>query len=140
MMIIILSIVLGLVTILLNQSKIINNMLNSSSSFYSALSGIEKTHYLKKNAGSFCDICNTCTDCNDCELTPINGGVCNSSTCTNCKITYNSSFDERSYEIEASLTLDELDPTSSNFCVNSKGFYKDTTRSFDLCIIIGNNP
>jgi len=138
-MTIMLSMVLGLTTILFSQTKVINNASNSFSSFYSADSGVEKTYYLKETAGSFCNICAICTDCSDCTLTPLEIGGCELGTCNNCRLTYDSSFDDRSYRIDASLTP-ESDPGFSNICVKSEGFYKYTTRTFSLCNKIETNP
>ena len=131
-MTVLLAVVLGLITILFSQSKSMVNLLNSKSSFYAADSGIEKTYYLEKASRSFCNICSFCTDCLNCTLAPLVIGGCSLNTCGNCKLTYSSTFDNRDYSVEASVTP-YINPEEVNFCVKAKGFYKDTVIASRAC-------
>ena len=134
-MTIMLVIVLGISTILFHKIKIINDLENSASSFNSAFSGMEKTLYFDKKQvpngakRGFCNICNACADCNSCTLTPLAPNGCNITNCVNCQLTYSSTFDNRSYNIDAKVTPNILSPTVSDFYINAQGFYNNTTRT-----------
>ena len=136
-MTIMLAIVLSISTILFNKIKIISNLGSSASSFNAAFSGVEKTLYFDKKqvpVGSrrgFCNICNSCapSDCNNCIATPLSPNGCNVKNCRNCEITYNSTFDDRIYKIDAKVTPNALSPNLSDFYINSQGFYKNTKRT-----------
>ena len=127
-----LAIILSISTILFNQTKIISNVGSSLSSFYAADSGLEKTYYLKKVADSFCNICAVCSDCANCALTPLTANGCLISSCNNCKLTYSSTFDNRTYDIDAKITTNSSDPIISVLNINSKGDYKNTIRVINL--------
>jgi len=130
-MTIMLAMVLGLVSFVLNQTNIIGNLSHSVSSFYAADTGIDKTFYLINAAGSFCNVCAFCNDCAQCTLTPLAQNGCNPQTCNNCQLTYTSGFDQRTFEVTAELT--PLDEETLNVCIASDGFYKNTVRNFDFC-------
>ena len=147
-MTIILAIVLSLTLILFNEIKILRNIGDSVSAFYAAETGIEKTLYFDRKKAppgavrGFCDLCNQCNlanpgDCNSCTTSTINNDPngCNSTTCNNCQITYNSTFegatfDYRTYQINSTVT-DIVSPGTSVFNIKSKGFYKETIRAVE---------
>lgn len=136
-MVIMLAVVLGIVIMLFSQVKIVANTGNSVSAFFTADTGVEKTKYLNNispqtgqpPAAGFCGICSSCSstsnDCQNCTLTPLNANGCDAS-CGNCKVTYSSSFDQRTFTIEATIT-----PGSPNsiFFINSTGTYNNATRT-----------
>ena len=109
-----LAMILGSSTVLLSRIKALASTGNSMSSFYAAESGIEKTLYFDrkqipghgKNQGNrgLCDICNSCTNCSSCTYTPLSANGCDALTCTNCQVSYNSVFDDRTYNVIATAT------------------------------------
>lgn len=136
-MVIMLSVILGLVVLLFSQMKIVANTGDSISAFFAADTGVEKTLYLEKispqtgqsPAPGFCGICDVCAsttnDCQNCTLTPLAVNGCNV-TCGNCKATYTSTFDQRTFDVQATIT-----PGSPNavFFIYSKGTYNNLTRT-----------
>ncbi len=133
------AVVLGLITSLFSQIKIVNNAGNSVSSFYSADSGVEKTLYLDRSspqsgqpgiAAGFCGICQTCqnttNDCSNCTLVELSIGGCNPFQCNNCRLTYSSVFDGRRFDVDATVTQ-QL--TNTVLIINSRGLYLDATRT-----------
>ncbi len=131
-MTIILATVLGIGVILFSEIKIIRGMGNSVVAFYAADSGIEKTLYfdrkkiLEEMERGLCDICSECgTDCSDCSTS---GDDC-SPSCTDCKVFYYTEFDEKKYEIDATVVpFGEISETT----IKSFGSYKETTRAIEL--------
>lgn len=145
-MTIMLAVVLNISIILFNKVNIISNLGSSVSSFNAAYNGVEKTLYFDKKqvpigAGrGFCNTCNACapTDCSSCTLVPLATDGCNLTNCINCKLNYNSTFDNRNYIIEAKVTPNPLNSNLSDFYINSQGFYKNTTRTIVKLIKPGN--
>ena len=144
-MTVMLTVVLGLSTIISNKIKILGGIGNSVSSFYAAESGIEKTMYYDrkeipkkgKNKGErgLCDICNTCADCDNCATTELSADGCDPITCTDCNISYNSTFGDRTYFVQAQLTPDLF------LSCTSKGEYKNTTRTIKITTtLISDSP
>jgi len=139
-MTIMIAIVLSLTTVIFNKVKIISNMGSSLSSFYAAHAGIEKTLYFDQKqipmgaTRGFCNICNFCNsnDCSNCVATSLVAGGCNINSCNNCEITYESTFDNRIYKIDATITPNVSNPMTFDLYINSKGFYKDTTRTVEF--------
>jgi hypothetical protein len=144
-MTIMLAIVFGISTVLINEIVIIRGIGNSVASFYSADTGIEKTLYFDRkqvvsgaNRG-FCNICTTCNDsglpseaqCNNCVATPLALDGCDVNNCTNCQVNYDSSYLNRSYAVSASVTPN-TDPLYSDTSINSKGVYQDLMREIQL--------
>jgi len=142
--------VLSISTILFNEVKIISNASNSILSFYASSSGIEKTlYYANKQipAGGYtgiCNICNTCSsaDCQNCTTTPLASLGCDITSCGNCQVTYQSSFNNRRYIVDATISPD-ANPSYSILNINSKGLYNNTARttsiSQKILIDINNN-
>lgn len=136
-----LAMVLGVSTILFNEVKILGNMGNSTSAFYAAESGLEKTLYFDRKqvpAGAvrgLCNICNICTssDCSSCTATSLatNGtNGCDVASCTNCRVTYNSTFGDMTYAIDARISPDPSTGISTLF-INARGFYRDAVRTIN---------
>jgi len=131
--------VLSISTIVFNEVKIISNISNTISSFYSANSGIEKTlYYARKQipVGGYtgiCNICNACnsSDCQSCVTTPLASSGCDLINCNNCEVTYQSSFNNRTYVIDATISPDS-NPSYSVLHINSKGLYNSTTRNLSI--------
>lgn len=139
-MTILLAVVLSVSTILFNKIKIISNIGASLSSLNAANSGIEKTLYFDRKqipsgaTRGFCNICSACSnaDCINCTSTSLSAGAingCDLVGCLNCRITYDSTFNGRNYTVDAKVFPDPLNSAVSNFNINSKGFYRDTTRT-----------
>lgn len=135
---IILSVVLGISAILFNQVKITGNTGNSLSSLNAADSGSEKTLYFDRkqippggNRG-ICNICSACLDCSNCVTVPLEPNGCDSASCTNCQVTYDSTFDDKAYTVDAKVTPDILNPPNYIFNIIVKGFYRDTIRAIEL--------
>jgi len=151
-MTIMLAIVLGISIILFNEIKTSSTTGISVSSFYAAESGGEKTLYFDRhqvpsgaNRG-LCNICNACsaTDCMSCTLTNLatNGtNGCDVKKCFNCEATYTSTFDTRSYSVDAKVTTPSRGNTSF-LNIISKGSYKNVIRFFIITIttIINGSP
>jgi len=138
-----LAIVLSISVILYSEVKIISNIGNSVSAFYSAQTGAEEVLYFDRkvipNGGNrgICSICATCDsgDCMSCSASTsiLEGGGtgCDAQNCTNCQIKYNSSFNDRTYFINVIVTPDN-EPGVYIFNIKSKGGYKDSFRSLEL--------
>lgn len=131
------AVVLGVTTALFTEIKVISNTGDSVSSFYSADSGVEKTFYLERASvpvgsplgAGFCSICITCqnttNDCSNCTLTELASRGCDIS-CGNCKVTYSSSFDNRTFDVQATITPASPSPI---FFIYSTGYYNDIKRT-----------
>ena len=138
MMTVILAVVLSLTTILFNEIKIISNIGNSVQALYVAQSGIEKTLYYdrtqipKKANRGLCNLCNACdaADCTSCLASALAVNGCSVTSCTNCEITYTSTFDDKTYVIDAKVVTSG----TSIFTINAKGTYKDATRVLDVTL------
>ena len=132
------AVVLGIITVLLVELKVVGNTGDSVSSFYAADSGVEKTFYLERASvaiGSpigkgFCRICTTCrsitNDCSNCRLTALASRGCRSSSCNNCKVRYSSNFDNRKFDVEATITPGPSNPV---FFILSTGYYNNIKRT-----------
>jgi len=126
-MTILLAAVIALVTMLIKQSAITTNSSSSVSAFYAADTGIEKTLYFDRKqipsgaTRGFCNICAVCTDCVGCTLTALAPGGCATNTCNNCELTYNSTFDNRTYYVDATLV-------GTHLLINAKGLFGNTLR------------
>ena len=121
MMTIMLSIVMGVSTILLREISLVSNAGNSIAAFDAARSGLEKTLYLAKfqaGSGGLCSICKACTsgDCLNCTQTAFDDG--------SCKVTYDSVFDGKTYQVDATIM-------GGKTTVNVKGFYRDSMRQIN---------
>lgn len=119
-MAIMLSVVLSLTMILLGQINTMKNFGNSVAAYYLTESGIEKTLYFDRReipdvaTRGFCNICSpeVCSqgsgfnNCNDCTLTALETSTtegeegttsgCDITKCTDCQLTYNTSFNTSS--------------------------------------------
>src|SRR3989344_4317516 len=128
---IMLAVVISVSLILSDQIKIVSNIGSSISSLYAAESGLEKTLYFDRkqvvggaNRG-LCNICNLCSsnDCKNCtyvSLSTDTSNGCDLQSCTNCKVMYTSAFDQRQYQVTASVTSG-----GSVFSAGSQGFYRE---------------
>ncbi len=147
-MTVIIAIVLSISTILSSEIKIIGDIGSSVSSFYAADIGIEKTLYFDRKqviAGAkrgFCNTCNACNDpsvdpatwCNNCFTTDLDPGPtngCDLTTCTNCKLDYDTTFSDKKYTVSATVSPDLITPTTSNLNINSKGLYRNVIRQIN---------
>lgn len=141
-MTIMLAIILSMSTVVFNRIKIFGNIGNSLSSFYAAHTGIEKTLYFDRKIiplGSNRGLCNTCnacsgSDCTNCQATTlsvygVNG--CDPNNCVECKVTYGSTFNNRNYNIETTVSQNQSNCQLSNVTINAKGFYRDASRAVD---------
>ncbi len=135
-MTVMLAIVLSVSVILTSEVKILSNMGSSVSALYASETGIEKTLYFdrkqwqgQQNRG-FCNICQICgpQECTSCTATPLNpeGDGCNPLNCINCRVQYTSTFEGRTYSIDATVVPNPPNPPV--FTVNARGFYNNTTR------------
>ncbi len=138
-MTIMLGIVLSASVIVYSEINIIRNMGNAIIALYAAESGAEKTLYYDRkhipvgSSRGLCSLCTVCvsSQCNECVVTPISVGGCNLTTCNNCKITYNSVVDDKEYSIDATITPDQANPGITLFKVQSRGYYKESSRSVE---------
>lgn len=134
---ILLATVLALSTIVSHEINMISNAGNAVSSFYAAQSGLEKTLYFNRKqippggTTGLCNLCNACSgsDCTSCTVTPLAAGGCNLTTCSNCEVTYNSTFDGRTLTINDKVSPDPLNSSISIFVIGAKGLYRNTTRT-----------
>lgn len=116
-----LSIVMGVSTILLREVNSVGDAGNSIIAFGAARSGLEKTLYLAKfqaSRGGLCNICKACdsADCRNCSQVSLENG--------NCKVGYDSAFDGKTYEVDASMM-------GGKTMINVKGFYRDSMRQIN---------
>lgn len=136
-MTIVLGVVLSMSVMLSSEVKITANIGNSVSSFYAAQSGAEKTLYFDRKQiplgvdRGICSLCTTCAgeECIGCETTSLGADGCQPQTCNNCKVTYSSEFNNRTYKVSATVSPDGI---YSAFTIQAKGFYKNTSRAIEL--------
>lgn len=136
-MTIMLGIVLSISVMLVSETKTTASVGNSVSSFYAAQAGAEKTLYFDRKQiplgaiRGICSICNSCSgeECVNCLASPQAAGGCNSGTCNNCTVTYSTAFDDRIYDVTATVSPDGI---YSVFTIQSKGSYKNTSRAIEL--------
>jgi hypothetical protein len=136
-MTIILSVVLGLSTILVNGFKEIRNLGDSLVAFYMADSGIEKTLYYSRQKipsspeGVVSGVCNICRSClsSDCQECIAVGDDC--SMCRSCRVSYKTVVDDKKFEVLATIF-----PNGDyyNLDISVKGFYRGTSRAINLQI------
>lgn len=136
---VLLATVLSVSTILVSESKIINNIGNSVSALYGSESGVEKTLYFDRKqiangaTRGLCSICTTCDsiNCANCTVTVLGESACTDADCTDCRVTYDSIFDGKAYTLEAEVTP-HPDGVTHNLNIRSKGDYLDTSRSLEV--------
>ncbi len=119
-MTIMLSIVLSISVILSSQIKMVSNMGNAVSSFYSAQTGVEEALYFNRKLAGTCSVCTICESVGCDSCTYKSQGVTNG-----CEVEYTASFDERRYQVNMRLNAGILR-------IISKGDYKDTSRSINI--------
>jgi len=130
-----LAAILGISTILFNKIKTVGNIGSSVSAFNAANAGVEKTLYFDRKqipvgaTRGFCNICNVCNDCQDCLSSPLAAGGCDVTSCANCQVTYNSAFDNRTYNVDAKVTPNPQNPTVTDIFIGVKGFYNNVVRT-----------
>ncbi len=141
LMSIVFIIVLGISLILASQLKITRATGRSVTSFFVADSGIERTYYIDRKLGStgtvrgLCNIveggeCSSvfCEGCENCETTDLpsnyNRGSCDRENCVDCKISFNSEFNDKKYEvivlikgIEPPPQIDYVDPDGDGWAM-----------------------
>ena len=146
-MIIILSVILSVSVILYSEVKVVRNIGNSVVSFYAAESGIEKVLYYDRQVipsgttRGLCSILNSCIPGSSgetsiyCNATPGDpypltpqGTDCGLTTCTNCTIKFDTTFDSRNYSVAASVS------TPPYLDVQSSGTFFSTERKIDVSI------
>ncbi|MSU60552.1 MAG: hypothetical protein EXS52_01390 [Candidatus Staskawiczbacteria bacterium] len=117
-MTIMLAIVLSISVILSSQIKMISNMGNAVSSFYSAQTGLEEALYFEGKLAGTCKVCTICesADCDSCRY---------KDTAIGCEVDYSANFDERRYKVNMKLNAGIIN-------ITSKGDYKDTSRSINI--------
>ncbi len=129
---------LGVANVLLSQVNIVASASSSLAAFYLADSGVEKTLYLNSISeqvgqpgigAGFCGICAACqsttNDCSSCTLTPLAANGCSNppgGTCNNCKISYSSSVNGGTFDVQATLTPSASGPV---FYMYSTGYYNN---------------
>ena len=153
---IILAIVLNISALLYSGIKITRNIGNSVLAFYAADSGVEKLLYYDRKQipdegrRGLCNINNVCP--NDCTPGP-NGGAgdcvekhcqgwqatgsdCDPLTCGECRVSFNTFFDGKTYEAIAIVTtMGDIDDNVFKTNIDIRGKYKDVLRKVQLKII-----
>ncbi len=139
---IMLAIVLSIGILLYSQIKVLRNIGNSVVAFYAADSGVEKVLYYDRQkipvggTRGLCNINNVCPDCTpgvDCAESKCQGWLptgndCNL-TCGDCVVSFNSFFDDKSYNVEVStITAGGLSTTN----IDIKGNYQNVSRKIQL--------
>lgn len=127
-MMILLAIGLGVSTIIISQINTTRGMGDSVVAFYAADTGIEKTIFYDNkvipptgNRG-LCYICGSCADCLYCST---NGTDCDPLNCIDCTISYYTNFNEKRYNVEATVS-------GGVTTIKSKGIYKETQRAVEI--------
>lgn len=159
-MIIILSVVLAISIILYSEIKIIRNMGNSVVSFYAAESGIEKVLYYDRQVvpeGAIRGLCSMfdqennekyCQDsgyedeaiyCKNSDTEDIEDGGCDIETCNNCKIYFETTFNDKKYFTTVLVYPNQEIPDESDFEIISKGAFGGTQRNLQVLIYPGSN-
>ncbi len=136
---ILLATVLAVSTILVSETKIISNIGNSVSALYGSESGVEKTLYFDRkqipNGGvrGLCSICSTCDsiNCANCAVTALGSSACTAQDCTDCKVSYSSAFDGKTYTLEARVTPNS-DGVTHDLNIRAKGDYLNASRSLEV--------
>lgn len=126
-----LAAVLSLAVILVRQGAVTARTKSSFFSFYAADAGVEKTLFFNNKRippggrRGLCSICTTCADCSECVLSPLGPSGCNPTTCNNCRVTYRSTLDGKTFEVNATISGTDL-------LIHSKGLHQNTIRAHTL--------
>lgn len=129
-MIIVLAVVLSISSLLYSEIKIIKNIAGSVVSFYAADGGVEKVLYYDRKiipAGAtrgLCGMCKTstqtCPEVNNeagltclCDVPELHDAVhypngCDTNVCKLCLISFSTTFDNMTYEVEAITGSNDL--------------------------------
>lgn len=130
--------------LLLRENTAISDVTNSMVARYVADAGIESVFYY--NGGQhplkpgICNICNVCDSpgqaaslrCSSCQATALEFGGCNIASCGHCAITYESFFNDKSYQVSLTIDKDEQNPAIYDISVKSTGTYKNISREMYL--------
>lgn len=147
---ILLSIVLSISIILYSEIKIIRNIGNSVVAFYVADGAVEKVLYYDRHviptgaARGLCYMCdssnaNKCPttnsvsslNCLNCSTSPLSAGGCDPITCSNCKVTFNTTLvaGEKSYSVDATVFPNNL---LTDFSFEAVGTCQNVKRAIKL--------
>jgi len=132
-MFILLAIGLGISLIIVSQMRMIRGMGDSVIAFYAADTGIDKTIFYDNKvipsggARGLCYMCDSsnpsmCTDCLSCSTV---GTDCAPSSCTDCTISYYTTFDGKRYDVEAK-------ESEGITTIKSSGSYKGMKRAIEI--------
>jgi len=158
-MVIVLAVILSVSALLYSEIKIIKNIGDSVIAFYAADSGAEKLLYFDRQvlplgAGGqaigrgFCSIFESCLGdqspnesqneksmrCNKVgEPEPLDaeGLGCNYNKCNNCRISFNTAFNNKSYNVVATVRPSD-DGKSVDLLIDSRGSFKGTARQINI--------
>ena len=147
-MLIILAVVLSISVLLYSEIKVIRNMGNSVIGLYAADSGIEKVLYYDRQVvptgatRGLCSIFSSCVAGSSGETsvycnnpTPSSfTGTCASNNCTDCQITFDTTFDNRTYYTTAKVSPNAVNPLDSDFEITSKGVFSGAQRQIQILI------
>jgi uncharacterized protein (TIGR02145 family) len=142
-MMIVLAVVLSVSAILYSEIKVIRNIGDSVIAFYTADAGVEKALYYDRKSENVAEgkhgICYMCAnenkkkdqDCVAIETLNNNPAGCDSATCKDCKITFNSASSDllgnKNFLVTAVVSPGADDPGFSNISINSVGSYIHAT-------------
>lgn len=156
-MLVLIAVVLSVSTLLYSEIKIIRNISDSVVSFYAADSGVEKVLYYDRNVlpssgkdkRGLCYMCKakkigengSCPDnisgdglgCSNCSAVAGSGSPngCNAEQCDDCKISFSTTFDNRTYNIDATVLPS---PNQYSLEVGVSGLYKNVGRSINVLV------
>jgi hypothetical protein len=155
-MVIILSVALSISILLYSEVKVIRNVENSMVSLYAADSGIEKVLFYDRQVipeGAKRGLCSIPTTCSNdtqpnvqeagnishsiyCNGPPsISGPGCNPSICNDCEVSFDTTFDDRTYHVKATIFPNNEDPEISGiFEIDSRGVFGGTQRKIQIYI------
>ena len=155
-MIIILAVVLSVSVILYSEIKVIKNIGSSIVSFYAADSGVEKVLFYDRQvvptgaARGLCSMFDSMNNVNYCPITPASpldtsiycdmypnksssltpiGTDCDPATCTDCEVSFSTTFDNRKYFTTAKVSPDG---EFSNFKIYSRGSFEAVERQIEV--------
>jgi len=132
-MFILIAIGLGVSLIIVSQMKMMKGMGDSVVAFYAADTGIDKTIFYDNKVIPFggtrglCYMRNPiiCPDCDwTCSGCGWSGADCNDTTCTDCTLIYESTFNGKEYRVEAKVT-------GVVTTIKSTGSYKGIKRAIE---------
>lgn len=145
----VLAAVLAISVILYSEIKIIRNIGNSVTSFYAADSGVEKVFYYDRKErppGAKSGICAMCDPDNPtcppgypedqsvaCVCDYPLGSDCESSSCGNCDISFNTSFEDgKNYKTSINISSEgEI----AGLIIDSIGDFKNTKRAIQVKVV-----